>query len=172
MTVPAPERIGGRWSRQWQLLLVLAWVLIPTVLAVVLYAAGEPVELARITILMMPALALLLAWALFRPFVPPALAIFLCAALLVLRLAQVVPNYGVSPENWKAATTYVLANTPAGEPACIAFYPQDGREPFEYYLLRSGSPRAAGAHARAAVRSLGRWCAHSSRITAQWMLVS
>lgn len=142
LTVPAPERIGGRWSRQWQLLLVLAWVLIPTVLAVVLYAAGEPVELARITILMMPALALLLAWALFRPFVPPALAIFLCAALLVLRLAQVVPNYGVSPENWKAATTYVLANTPAGEPACIAFYPQDGREPFEYYLLRSGSPRA------------------------------
>ncbi len=125
------------------LLLVLSWVLIPTVLALALYAAGEPIELARITILIMPALALLLAWGCFQPFVPPALGIFLCATLLVLRLAQVVPNYGVSPEDWKAATTYVLANTSADRPGCIIFYPQDGREPFDYYLQGRGSSRAA-----------------------------
>ena len=139
----APLRGTGHWTARWQLLLVLAWTLIPTVLALVLYAAGEPVELARITILMLPALALLLGWALFRPFVPPALAIFLCAMLLVLRLAQVLPNYGVSPEDWKAATTYVLANTTAAKPACIAFYPQDGREPFGYYVLTRGTAKAA-----------------------------
>ena len=153
-TVPGVEQIGGRWTGRWQLLLVLAWALIPAVIALVLYAAGEPVELARITILMMPALALLLAWALFQPSVPPALGIFLCAALLTLRLAQVLPNYGVSPEDWKAATAHVLADTPAGEPACIAFYPQDGREPFGYYLLTSGG-RAASLTPCTAVRALG-----------------
>ena len=150
------------------MLLVLAWTLIPTVLALVLFAVGEPIELARITILMMPALALLLAWALFRPFVPPAVGILLCAALLTLRLAQVIPNYGVSPENWRAATTYVLANTPAGEPACIAFYPQDGREPFDYYLSTSGSPKAA-ALTPVLPASLGARYGRSSRSTAPWM---
>ena len=104
LTVPAPERIGGRWSRHGRCCSFWPGCWSRPCSPLVAYAAGEPVELARITILMMPALALLLAWVLFRPVVPPALGIFLCAALLVLRLAQVVPSYGVSPENWKAAT--------------------------------------------------------------------
>ncbi len=143
LAVRAVMRSRTRRPGSWQLLLVLAWTLIPTVLGLVLYAAGQPIELARITILMMPALALLLAWALFQPFIPPALSIFLCAVLLVLRLAQVIPNYGVSPEDWKAATAYVVANTSADRPACIIFYPQDGREPFDYYLPAGGSSRTA-----------------------------
>ncbi len=130
-------------ARDSSLLLVLSWLLIPTVLALALYAFGEPIELARITILIMPALALVLGWGLFRPFIPPALSIFLCAVLLVLRLAQVIPNYGVSPEDWKAATAQILSNTSADQPACIAFYPQDGRQPFDYYLLRG--ERSLGA---------------------------
>jgi hypothetical protein len=56
----------------------------------------------------------------------------------VLRLLQIVPSYGVSPEDWKAAGAYVLTTT-AGQPACIAFYPWDGREVFDYYLLRANA---------------------------------
>ena len=119
----------------WPLLLVLSWAVIPSVAAVVLYAAGEPIELPRITILVLPALALLLAWLPTHVPLPRFAAALLFATLLVLRLAQVIPGYGVSPENWRAATAYVLAS---GRPACVVLYPQDGREPFDYYLSQLG----------------------------------
>ena len=90
----------------------------------------------------MPALALLIAWVLLRPTVTPALGVACVAVLLALRLAQVIPSYGVSPEPWKPATAYVLKSTPADRPACIAFYPQDGREVFDYYLLRTAGGAA------------------------------
>lgn len=127
---PAPTHRADAWP----LLAVLAWLLIPSVLAVALYAAGEPIELTRVTILVMPAVALLLAWMLTLPRLPPAASAFLLTVVLVLRLAQVVPSYGASPENWKAATAYVLGATTARQQACVAFYPQDGREAFDYYL--------------------------------------
>jgi hypothetical protein len=34
----------------------------------------------------------------------------------------------------------VVAATPANQPACVVFYPQDGREPFDYYL-KLGQPQ-------------------------------
>ena len=114
---------------------------VPTVVALVLYAAGEPIELPRVTILVMPALALLLAWMLLQAGLAPSLGLWLCAALLVLRLAQLLPSYGVSSEPWNAVTAYVAAATPANQPACIVFYPQDGREPFDYYLRELGQTR-------------------------------
>ncbi len=140
-----PRRPGS-----WQLLLVLSWAVVPTVLALVLYAAGEPIELPRVTILVMPALALLLAWLLLRPGVRPALGLAALAVLLGLRLLQLIPSYGVSPEPWDAATAYVLASTPADHPACVVFYPQDGREPFDYYLRRLRAP--VGANPAASLR--------------------
>jgi hypothetical protein len=63
--------------------------------------------------------------------------------LLVLRLLQIIPSYGTSPENWKAAAAYVLSAR-GGRPACVAFYPQDGRESFDYYL-RSSATRQPGS---------------------------
>jgi hypothetical protein len=59
-------------------------------------------------------------------------------ALIALRALQLAPAYGVSPENWRAATAYVLANTAAAD--CVAFYPSDGRNAFRYYL-RGTPPR-------------------------------
>jgi mannosyltransferase len=93
------------------LLFILGWVLVPTLLTLIAYAAGEPIELPRVTILELPALALLLAWLLLRPAVRPALGVTALGVILVLRLLQVVPSYGVSSEPWKAATAYVLKAT-------------------------------------------------------------
>ena len=36
-----------------------------------------------------------------------------------------------SPENWRAATSYVLRAERPGD--CVAFYPLDGKMPFAYY---------------------------------------
>jgi hypothetical protein len=131
---------AARRQRSGAVLLILSWCVVPSVLALVLYAIGEPIELPRITILVMPALALLLAWMLMERGVPPGIGLWMCGALLVLRLAQVLPSYGVSPEPWNAVTAYVVAATPANQPACVVFYPQDGREPFDYYL-KLGQPQ-------------------------------
>jgi hypothetical protein len=137
MALRAPRAAGS-----WQLLVVVSWAVVPSVLALVVYAAGEPIELPRVTILVMPALALLLAWLLLRPAVTPALGMAGLAVLIALRLLQLIPSYGVSPEPWDAATAYVLASTTGEHPACVAFYPQDGREPFDYYL-RTFRPAAS-----------------------------
>jgi hypothetical protein len=126
--------LDTRPNHTWQLILVLNWLLLTALVAVVLLAIGEPVELPRVTILAMPALALVLAWTFTHPALPPVLGTFLVGLLIVLRLAQVIPAYGTSPENWKAATAYVVSHTTASKPACVAFYAQDGRESFDYYL--------------------------------------
>jgi hypothetical protein len=130
-----------RWRRpsSWPLLCVLSWLVIPTVVTMLLYLVGEPIELARVTILVLAPVALLLAWLLLRPEVQPALGVAGVAVLLVLRLLQLVPSYGTSPEPWNAVTAYVLSSTSPASPACVVFYPQDGREPFDYYL-RAASP--------------------------------
>ncbi len=119
---------------------VLCWLLVPSGLALLAYAVGEPVELARVVILALPPLALLTAWLLLgagvqpRAGVPPRVGVAAVTLLLALRLLQIVPSYGLSPEPWRGVTAQVLRATPADTRACIAFYPQDGREPFDYYL--------------------------------------
>jgi hypothetical protein len=146
--------LSMRHRDSWPLLLVLAWAIVPTLLALIAYVGGEPIELTRVTILVMPAVALLLAWLLLRPETLPALGLTGVAVLLALRLLQLIPSYGTSPEPWDAATAYVVSATPADRPACIAFYPQDGREPFDYYLQAGAGP-SASASLRPVLPSLG-----------------
>jgi hypothetical protein len=129
----------ARPTHSWPLLLPLGWLLLTSVIAVLLLAIGEPIELERVTVLVIPALALLLAWTFSDPALPPYASSFLLALLIVLRLAQVIPAYGVSPEDWKGARAYVASHTSPARPACVVFYPQDGRESFDYYLLRAHS---------------------------------
>ncbi len=121
-----------------RLWLLLAWLLVPTVIALLVSVAGKPIELDRCTILLMPALSLLMVWALFKAQLPSWLPPLLLAAVLALRLVQIVPAYSASPEDWKAATAYVL-KADARQPACVAFYPEDGRQVFDYYLRGDGS---------------------------------
>jgi hypothetical protein len=79
-----------------------------------------------------PAASLLLAVGIFDRRAPAALSWVALAVLLGLRALQLAPSYGVSPENWRAASAYVHAQTQAAD--CIAFYPADGRMAFAYYL--------------------------------------
>ena len=126
-------RAANRREHAWQLLFILAWALVPTVLTLIAYAAGEPIELPRVTILELPALGLLVAWLLMRPQLAPSLGIAAVGMILALRLLQVIPSYGASPEPWNAATAYALHAAPPGQSTCVVFYAQDGREVFDYY---------------------------------------
>jgi len=60
--------------------------------------------------------------------------IFLIIA--ALRLASVVPAYGVSPENWEEPASLLIQNVHHND--CIAFYPADTRTLIVYYLQRDG----------------------------------
>ena len=119
---------GGRAPE----LLIAFWFVVPVLLALIAAKAGVPVELSRTTLLVLPAVALLLAWLFAHPRIPSELGWVCVIALLAARAAILIPSYGVSPEPWNAATASVLASARTG--ACVAFYPQDARMPFDYYL--------------------------------------
>ncbi len=59
-------------------------------------------------------------------------------ALVGLRIVQITPTYGVSLEDWQAATSYVLGRTQPHD--CAAFFIADGYMVFDYYLLRDERP--------------------------------
>jgi mannosyltransferase len=147
----------SRWEDDRAALIVLPclWLVIPLGLGVAAAAVGEPVELARISILMMPALSLLMAWLFVGPrhglaAVPgrlggpsSSLTVGLGVLLLVLalRVAVLVPSYSATPEPWKQVAARVLATTQPGD--CIAFYPLDGRMPFGYYVQHASGAAAS-----------------------------
>jgi mannosyltransferase len=122
----------------------LVWLLVPAVLAGLAAWIGEPLELPRLAVLLMPALALVLA-GLLLPGAPGSavsrrprvLGAVLIVVLIALRAVVLVPSYGVSPEPWQSVAARLQASSRA-QPACIAFYPQDGRMAFGYYIHRGG----------------------------------
>jgi mannosyltransferase len=129
----------------WQTGLVLAWLVVPIGLILVESLAGQPVALARTSLVALPAVALLLAWGLSAS----RLGLAALGMLVVLRALQLAPSYGTSPENWHAATRYVAARAAAGD--CVAFYPQDGWMAFQYYgrgLPQSVLPAASWGSAK------------------------
>jgi mannosyltransferase len=126
------SRRGGGQLPRWALALMLSWLLVPATLALLESAVGQSVFQARYLLVSLPAVALLLGLMLADQRVPRALALSAFVALLVLRALQLVPAYGVSPENWRAATAHVMADARRGD--CSAFYPLDSRMPFQYYL--------------------------------------
>jgi hypothetical protein len=120
-------------SAEGRLALVAAWLVIPLVVTVLLSIAGEPVEVWRFVLLLIPSVGLLLAWTIARLPAARIAAPALLAVILALRVLQLAPTYGWSFENWKAAAADVARDT-ASQTACVAFYPQDGRESFDYYV--------------------------------------
>lgn len=138
-------RRGGLRATAWRPMLLVSWLLVPCFVGVCVALAGEPIELARCTVLLLPAVALLLAWVLLRSRIPLFAGLALIAALLVLRSIQLAPSYGVSPENWRAATAFVV-NVSARQGACLMFYPQDSRMAFDYYVQNGGLASAAKLH--------------------------
>lgn len=122
----------------WQPLLMLGWLVVPGLVALIESAVGQSVFQARYLLVSLPAVSLLLAWTLGdRRFVGGRTAlrwisVGLVGALVALRALQLAPAYGASSENWRAATAYVVADSKPRD--CIAFYPQDTRMAFRYYL--------------------------------------
>ena len=123
--------------------LLLSWLLVPLAFTWIESLVAQPLFLPRNLLFGTPAVALLLAWGLTRRAVAPKLALGAVAVLLVLRALQVAPSYGVSPEDWRGATSFVLTQTNPGD--CAVFYPADGRMAFQYYipgqLASAGSTR-------------------------------
>jgi hypothetical protein len=129
-----PDHPRGGWAPA----VVLAWAVVPFVLALVESFVGQSIYLPRNLLMSLPAVALLLALGLVGRRVPALLGVGAVAALIVLRALQLAPSYGVSPEDWRSATAYVVAHSQPSD--CLVFYPQDGRMGFRYYLDRGPRP--------------------------------
>jgi mannosyltransferase len=112
--------------------LVLGWLLLPAIVALLESTVGQSIFQARYLLVSLPAVSLFLGWTIVQLPAPRLLVLGVVAALVVLRALQLAPAYGSSPENWRAATAYVLAHTRSGD--CAAFYPLDNRQAFRYYL--------------------------------------
>ena len=135
-----------------RVLLALAWLVVPVGLAWIESLFGPRVFLPRNLLLVVPAVALLLGWGLTLPQLPRVLGWTLVAGFIALRAAALVPSYGISPEDWRGATAYVLAHARPGD--CLAFYPSDGRMAFQYYI---GTQAATVARAPRSVLPVAAW---------------
>ncbi len=116
----------------WACALLVGWLVIPMLLSLAESFSGQPILLYRNSVICLPAVALLLAWALLRTRLPLTLGWAGVGVLVVLRAIPLVASYGVSPEDWKGAERFVVASARPGD--CIAFYPLDGRMPFDFYV--------------------------------------
>jgi mannosyltransferase len=119
---------------------LICWFVIPVALDYGVSVTYQPVFITRYILYSLPAASLLVGVVLtrLRPAVPAALGGAAVVALLVLRFMQIPSSYGVPLEDWKSPTNFVLDQTRPGD--CVAFYVDDGRMPFEYYL-RQGPTR-------------------------------
>ena len=126
-----PGERGAGWERA----VVLAWAVVPFGLALVESYVGQSIYLPRNLLVSLPAVALLLALAVADRRVPALVGAGALAVLLALRALQLAPSYGVSPEDWRTATAYVIDHARPAD--CLVFYPQDGRMAFRYYLGRT-----------------------------------
>ena len=136
----------------WPLVLLLCWLTVPVALAVLESYLVQPITLPRAALVSLPAASLVLARGAMDRRVPRVLGCAAVGAVLLLRALQLGPSYGVSPENWSAASAHVLAAARPGD--CIAFYPSDGRQAFSYYV---GGRTAAAARAPRSVLPAVPW---------------
>ncbi len=127
----------------WGPVLILSWLVVPVGLMWVESLLGQSIFTPRNVLVSLPAVALLLGWGVTRSPVHPVAAPLVVAGLIALRALQLGPSYGTSPENWRAATGFVLDRVRSAD--CVAFYPLDGRMAFGYYLSAAGRGGVARA---------------------------
>ena len=123
---------------RWGPMLALSWLVVPVALMFIWSFIGQPIFTPRNLLVSLPAVALLLGWVIMTSRLGPVLAWLAIGVLIALRAVALVPAYGTSPENWRAATAYVLASSRPGD--CLAFYPLDASMPFNYYAGRPVQP--------------------------------
>jgi mannosyltransferase len=137
LAVAVARIVRGRGT-PWGALLALAWLVVPVALMWIWSLVGQPIFTARNALVSLPAVALLLGWLIMSSRLPPVVAWLTVGVLIVLRGAALAPTYGTSPENWRAATAYVVDAARPGD--CIAFYPLDAQMPFDYYAHKPLQP--------------------------------
>ncbi len=124
----------ARRRAPWGVALALCWLLVPVLLMWLESLVGQPIFTPRNLLVSLPAVALLLGWLVSQSrFAWPLLAV-----LIALRAVALAPSYGTSPENWHAATAYVVRGERPGD--CTAFYPLDAQMPFAYYTGKPVTP--------------------------------
>jgi mannosyltransferase len=144
-----------RGEAGWGMALMLAWCVVPAALTFLYSLVAQPVFVPRNVLTSTPAVGLALAAATrdrrWPRLVAPVVGVALLA-VLALRALPVAKSYGVSPEPWRAVTAHVLAQSRPGD--CIAFYPEDGRMAFQYYV---GTRGPATARAPRSILPVIRW---------------
>lgn len=115
--------------------LLASWIAAPIALAFAESYVAQPVFLARNLLMCVPPVAIVVSLAIVETRIPRAIGLGVLGAVAGLRVAQLVPSYSESPENWLAATAYVIDHSRPHD--CIAFYPSDGRQAFDYYVLHT-----------------------------------
>jgi mannosyltransferase len=144
-------RAALRGQASWATGMLLAWFLVPVVLTFIYSLLAQPLFLPRNVLMCVPALALLLALVLADARLPVLVAVGALVTVVALRALQLGAAYGVSPEPWRQATAQVLARAHPGD--CIAFYPEDGRMAFDYYV--ASTPAAVSRAPRSILPVLG-----------------
>ncbi len=126
--------------------LILWWLLVPSLFIVVESWLGQSLYNPRYFLPFIPPLSVLICIVLLSDIVSSKIARYVSYAvflvILGLRLASLVPTYGVSPENWEEPTAYLASHAQPGD--CVAFYPADVRTLVVYYMQKN-----AGKDARA-----------------------
>jgi len=111
--------------------LAALWLFAPPALAYYISTVYHPVFLDRYFVMCVPALTLLVGYALSMiPIMP--LAWICCGAIIFLRAEQLPNTYNISFDEWRSVTAIVVNESRPGD--CIAFYFNDGYTDFAYYL--------------------------------------
>jgi len=107
------------------------WLSVPVALAYSVSIHMTPVFLDRYFLICIPALTLLLGYALNAiPIVP--IAWLGCGLLIGLRSQQLYATHNVTIDDWRGVTTQIVNQARPGD--CVAFYFNDGFVDFAYYL--------------------------------------
>ena len=123
------------WTRHiWPLRVVALgwfWLSVPIALAYSVSIHITPIFLDRYFLICLPALTLLLGYALNAiPIVP--IAWLGCGLLIGLRSQQLYATHNVTIDNWRGVASQIINQAHPGD--CIAFYFNDGFVDFSYYL--------------------------------------
>jgi mannosyltransferase len=117
----------------WRYIFLTIWLIFP-IAAAFLISQWKPCFLARYFIFVLPALALLTASGIarlrWRWLMGAALLLFGAWSLPAVNLGY-RKDIDVVREDFRSATTYMLANTEPGD--AVLFYQPIGRMPYEYY---------------------------------------
>jgi len=144
----ALQRVVREWRRErerprdWSLLFVLLWLLVPFAIAVAV-SFRRPLLQAQYLIVCLPALCLVTAAAL-SAIEPPKHGTWLVLLCCAVSLVRVVALYrGESIEDWRSAVRYVASEAQPHDQ--VAFFPPFSKAAFAYYANRSGvaMPRIA-----------------------------